>query len=132
MANHKALDIDNYQDCESDQSDKENFSQISALGTTSKHPKVIISLGFAYNSNISTPVEAIADTEAMTNVWGLDDYKKAGFDNRQLKPASAVVRTANGEKLDICGQFHAVVKGKSPDNENNITITINYVTKNVK
>ena len=55
-------------------SDSEPFSQISALGSSNKHPKVVIGVECASNSSVKTSLEAIADTRAMTNVWGLEDF----------------------------------------------------------
>ena len=117
-ANFRALELD------SDQ-----IFQISALGPNSKHPKVHIHVGCAKDRDILTPVEAIADTGAMTNVWGLSDFQKAGFSMEQLEPTSAIVRAANGQKLDICGQFNAIVKGKSPSDEDIRTNTVIFVSK---
>ena len=109
--------------------DEEQFSQISALGSTNQHPKVLVEVGFANNKDLLVSVEAVADTGAMTSVMGLEDYKNAGFSIEQLKPTSAVIRAANKQKLDICGSFNAIVKGKSPDNEDIVTFTDIYVSK---
>ena len=109
----------------------EQFSQVSALGSGNEHPKVLIHIGHVDTCDSLTPVEAVADTGAMTNVWGLADYKKAGLSVKRLQPTSAVIRAANGHKIDIDGQFHAIVKGKSPNNEDIVTKTIIYVSKSV-
>ena len=113
-------------------SDSEPFSQISALGSSNKHPKVVIDVECASNSSVKTSLEAIADTGAMTNVWGLEDFQKAGFSTKLLEPTSAVIRAANGQKLDICGQFRAIITGQSPDYKNIVTKTVIHVSKNVK
>ena len=105
--------------------------QISALGSNHRHPRINISVGFADKDNHPVAsVEAIADTGAMSNVWGLRDFEKAGFTTRDLQPSAVVIRAANGHILDICGQFNAIIKGRSHD-EDIITKTLIYVSRSL-
>ena len=83
------------------------------------------------DKDILAHVEAIADTGAMTNVWGLRDFLSAGFSHELLEPSSAVIRTANGQRLELSGKFEAIVKGKSPSEEDIVTNTVIYVSNNV-
>ena len=48
-----------------------------------------------------------------------------------LEPTSAVIRAANGQKLDICGQLQAIITGKTQDNKNIVTETVIHVSRNV-
>ena len=111
----------------------EQVLQISALGSNDRHPKVIINVGFAGADRPSpVQVEAIADTGAMSNVWGLQDFQEAGLSSADLNPTSVTIRAANGQTLDVCGQFEGVVTGKSPDGEDIVTKDIVYVSSSLK
>ena len=112
---------------------EEPVFQISALGPNHKHPKVNIHIGLAgISSPHMVPVEAIADTGAMINVWGLKDFENAGFSTTNLQRATVTIRAANGQSLDICGQFEAIVKGKSPLGDDIIANSPVYVSKSLK
>ena len=103
--------------------DSDQIFQISALGSNRKHPRVQVKVGSVKDKDILAHVEAIADTGAMTNVWGLRDFLSAGFSHELLEPSSAVIRTANGQRLELSGKFEAIVKGKSPSEEDIVTNT---------
>ena len=112
--------------------DTDQIFQISALGSRHRHLKINISISFAdSDQHPVVPVEAIADTGAMSNVWGLRDFEKAGYAAKDLQPSSVTIRAANGQPLDICGQFNAICKGKSPSNEEISSKTIVYVSKSL-
>ena len=126
----KRLSVSNGTNLSALEIDSDQVFQISALGSNNKHPRVQVQVGCVKDKDILTCVDAIADTGAMTNVMGLNDFLKAGFTHGQLEPSSAVIRAANGQKLDLCGQFEAIVKGTSP-NEDITTNTIIYVCQSV-
>ena len=42
-----------------------------------------------------------------------------------------MIRAANGQKLDICGQLQAIITGKTQDNKNIVTETVIHVSRNV-
>ena len=111
--------------------ENEHIFQISALGPNHKHPRINISIGFAdKDSRPTASVEAIADTGAMSNVWGLRDFEKAGFTTRDLQPSTVTISAANGQTLDISGKFNAVIEGRA-ENENIITNTIIYISRSL-
>ena len=113
---------------------EEQISQISALETkTLEHPKVPISIQLAEgNTAVWASVEAIADTGAQTNVWGLEEFLKAGFAVGDLRPSSMKIRAANASQMNIVGQFKGVFKGKSPCGENILCEDIVIVSDSVK
>ena len=101
------------------ESEFEQISQISALETRAlEHPKAPISIRFAEgNKTVWASIEAIADTGAQTNVWGLEDFQMAGFSVGDLRPSSLKIRAANASQMNIVGQFKGLFKGKSPSGE---------------
>ena len=93
--------------------DCEIVTQISALeGSTNGHPTLSLTIGFA--NKTATIAEAIADTGAQSNVWGLREFKSAGFDVEGLYPSTIKIRAANTNMMNIIGAFKGTIKGQSP------------------
>ena len=66
-----------------------HVSQVSALSSHSDHPKARFHLSIADRvQHRHVPVEAIADSGAQLNVWGMDDFQKAGFTLDDLQSTS--------------------------------------------
>ncbi len=113
--------------------ESDHVTQVSAVENNSGHPKVTISVGFAeWNNPRCSPVEAIADTGAQSNVWGLEDFKAAGFLVKNLKPSNAKIRAANASQMSIVGQFKGLVKGIKPNGEDIYCESLIYVSDSVK
>ena len=97
--------------------DSEPVLQISVIGSTKiQHPKVEIHVSAA-GSGDPVPVMAVADTGAMANVWGLGDFVKSGLCKQDLQPTRVKIKAANGQYLDIHGQFNATISAKTPDGD---------------
>ena len=78
------------------------------------------------------PVEAIADTGAMSNVWGLIDFEEAGFSVTDLDPSFAKIRAANTQNMNVLGQFKGLFRGLSPNNDEINCYAIVYVSDSVR
>lgn len=113
--------------------ESDHITQLSALETrTNGHPKVTIAVGFSqWNDPRWTPVEAIADTGAQSNVWGLEDFLKAGFLVKNLQPSSTKIRAANASPMTIIGQFKALIKGQSSKGEDILCQQLVFVSDSI-
>ena len=132
--NRNQKDTSHNSDIKAIESEFDQVSQISALETRAlQHPKASISIQFAEGNNTAwAPVEAIADTGAQTNVWGLEDFQMAGFSVGDLRPSSMKIRAANSNPMNIVGQFKGVFKGKSPTGEDILCEDTVIVSDSVK
>ena len=99
--------------------DETQVSQISAFhNQVHEHPKASFIISFANKEQSHTAtVEAIADTGAQSNVWGLQDFKNAGFAVKDLHPSTLKIRAANTNPMTIIGQFQAILTGQSPNGD---------------
>jgi len=114
-------------------STEQQISQISALNNDREHPKTTIHIGLA--GRTQTPmalVEVVADTGAMSNVWGLTDFEEAGFSVKDLHPSSVKIRYVNEQSMDIVGQFNSVIRGLTPTKDAIECMALVYVSKSVK
>ena len=122
---------------ESDFSDG-HITQISGIDSSNqvsgfKHPRTIVQLGFAHRKNTPlVPVDVIADTGAMSNVWGLSDYTAAGFSVSDLHPSTVQIKAASGHTMNIVGQFDGLFKGTAPNSDNITAVACVYVSDEVK
>ena len=60
-------------------------------------------------------VRAIADTGAQSNLWGLEDFKRAGFSELELRNTSISLTAANKNPISVRGEFAGHFQGDSPD-----------------
>ena len=112
--------------------DDEAVLQLSALGGhASRHPRVDIQVEVEGAVCPPVPIQAVADTGAMANVWGLGDFEAAGLPKHLLRPTRTNIKAANGQKLDICGVINCTVSGVSPSDKHINTECITYVSKSV-
>ena len=82
--------------------DDEAVLQLSALGGhTSRHPRVDVQVEVEGAVCPPIPIQAVADTRAMANEWGLGDFEAAGLPKHLLRPTRTNIKAANGQKLDI-------------------------------
>ena len=103
------------------------------MSSHSDHPKARFHLSIAdRDQHRHVPVEAIADTGAQSNVWGLDDFQKAGFTLNDLQPTSMKIRAANSNPMVVEGHFIGVFKGMSPADEEIACRAIVYVSSSVR
>ena len=110
-----------------------HISQVSVLSSHPDHPKAHFHLSIAdRDPNQRVPVEAIADTGAQSNVWGLDDFLNAGFTVNDLQPTSMKIRAANSNPMKVEGHFVGVFRGMSPNGEEIDCKAIVYVSSSVR
>ena len=112
---------------------EEQITQVSAINNNRTHPKTTIHIGFAGQAETHiAPVEVVADTGAMSNVWGLTDFVDAGFSVKDLHPSSAKIRSVNEQSMDIVGQFKGLFRGLTPTKELIECTAIVYVSNSVR
>ena len=116
------------------QSEFDHISQISALGAKAHdHPTALICIGFDGQTETQwAAVKAIADTGAQSNVWGLDDFLKAGFLVKDLQPSTLKIRAANAVQMNLVGQFRGMFKGQSPSGDEITCKGMVFVSDSVK
>lgn len=84
----------------------------------SEHPRVTFKLGILGRSALpNVTIQGIADTGAQSNLWGLQDFIKAGFSQSELKPVQLDVRAANRNPIKIIGAFQGQFHGESPQGQ---------------
>ena len=109
------------------EAEADQVSQISVLGNN--HPMTSFTISLAQNSSHSATVNAVADTGAQSNVWGLADFLDAGFSTEDLQPTNIKIRAANADQMNISGQFYANIEGQAPNGEH-ITCQATVVVSN--
>ena len=70
------------------------------------HPKIVVRLRPVESPDFVL-VEGIADTGAQSNIWGMQDFLRAGFHESMLDKVPLSVRAANKQPIDISGGFLA-------------------------
>jgi hypothetical protein len=95
-----------------------------------KHPALVFNLTMI-NCNVVVSIRGIADTGAQCNLWGFDDYIKAGFTEAQLKPVSSRFCAADKRPIIIVGAFHGLFEGRSPEGVNISCFSMVYVSRAV-
>ena len=94
------------------------------------HPTTSFVLA-AEGKDISVAVTAIADTGAQCNLWGYDEFVKAGFAKSVLHPVGSHFRVADKRRIYIDGAFPGVFNGVSPDGRNIVCRGLVYVSRSV-
>ena len=78
------------------------------------------------------PVLAVADTGAMTNVWGLREFEAAGLPKHLIRPTRTNIKAANWQPIDIVRFIDCKIRIVSPQG-NEVTVNcIVYVSKCIK
>ena len=68
-------------------------------------------------SKPTVTVMGIADSGAMSNLWGLKNFLAAGFCENELSSVSMDIRAANKNPLNIIGAFKAIIEGKTQNGD---------------
>ena len=95
----------------------------------SGHPKVKFKL-LHRNTGRKVSVSGVADTGAQSNLWGLEDFKRMGFTERDLRSVCLRISAANKLPLKINGAFNASLEGEKPNNDIRCD-TVVYVSSSV-
>lgn len=103
----------------------------------SVHPRVQISVAMTKKVNSwnktkpAVTIMGIADSGAMSNLWGLKNFLAAGFNENELSSVSMDIRAANKNPLNIVGAFKAIVEGKTQSGDCSKCICQIYVSDSV-
>ena len=111
-------------------SDEAAVIQLAALGGhDNRHPRVDIQMEVEGARRPPVPVLAVADTGAMTNVWGLREFEAAGLPKHLIRPTRTNIKAANGQPIDIVGVINCKIRGVSPQGSEVTVNCIVYVGK---
>ena len=113
--------------------DKEIFSKkgIQKAKVIRDHPRATFDLSMRGVNRLVT-ISGIADTGAQSNLWGWEDFRKAGFRREDLQKVNVKIRAANKNRVNILGAFVANFSGMSPSNEIVRGTGIVYVSDSVE
>lgn len=95
------------------------------------HPTVEINVKAMGTNRKAATVQAIADTGAQSNLWGLKAFKDHGFSTDDLLPVQINMRAANKNPINVIGAFKASIGGYTPDGKKYSCITYIYVSDSV-
>ena len=70
------------------------------------HPRVRINVATS-DKKIISPVMAVADSGAMSNLWGLREFLASGFSSDDLTPVTIDIKAANRVNLNVLGYLNA-------------------------
>ena len=73
------------------------------------HPRVQLRL--TAEDGRSVFVDAIADSGAQSNLWGLADFEQAGYNCNQLRPSDVNVSAVNHQVMSLVGSFPCFLEG---------------------
>ncbi len=97
----------------------------------SEHPRVELTIAKREKATAGVTIKAVADSGAMSNLWGLRQYLDSGFKQEDLKIATMDIRAANKNRINIIGAFEATVQGHSPDGDTVSSSCLVYVSDSV-
>ena len=95
------------------------------------HPRVDLYITRRYKNSPQAAIKGVADSGAMSNLWGLHQYLASGFSKADLKSVSMDVRAANRNSINIVGAFEAVIQGYSPIGETISSSCLVYISDSV-
>ena len=98
------------------------------------HPRVqiIVENKLAkHNLGRKSKLLAVADSGAMSNIWGYNEFIGAGFDKSELLPVSIDIKAANHINLKIMGYFNAKITGESGNGEHISSYDRIYVSSSI-
>ena len=85
--------------------------------TRSDHPRVHIKIAKPNNTR-HADIMAVADSGAMSNLWGLKEFLDAGFTRDDIVPVTIDIRAANKVNLNVVGYFRASICGDNRNGKN--------------
>ena len=95
------------------------------------HPRVRVNIAMANSGKCGT-VMAVADSGAMSNLWGLKEFLDSGFSTDDLTPVTIDIKAANKINLNIIGYLNANIFGHSGDGNIISCCDKVYVSDNVQ
>ena len=97
----------------------------------SPHPRVNLSLQHDRYPNRSADIDAVADSGAQMDLYGKEDYLKAGFNIKDLTPVSLALEAANKSAIQLEGAFFATITGIKADGSSISHKSMVYVSKDI-
>ena len=83
------------------------------------HPRVTVNVSVGPSKILShthsTPVNAVTDSGAQSNIWSLKAFDAAGFQRSALSDVSLNLKAANSSGIHINGVFFATIEGNTPN-----------------
>jgi len=97
-----------------------------------KHPEINLKLYPKFTGSKPVDIVGVADTGAQSDLWSMEMFLAAGFNQHDLSPASFSLFAANRSPIKINGAFHATLEGHSSGGSPVRCRTIIYVSQDVK
>ena len=97
----------------------------------SGHPRIELTVSPRDKVMAGVSIMAVADSGAMSNLWGMRQYLESGFRKQDLRTASLEITAANKNKMNIVGVFEATIQGQSPNGETVSSSCAVYVSDSV-
>ena len=95
------------------------------------HPRVELNICQKNKDQPVTTIRAVADSGAMSNLWGLQQYLQSGYKKSDLKVVNMNIRAANKNRINIVGAFEAMLEGRTPSGETISCLSLVYVSDSV-
>ena len=95
------------------------------------HPRVKIQIKPLVDGAAAVSIAAIADTGAQTNLWGFDDFSKAGYGTVRLQKPSVKLFAANKQAIDVVGGLEVELSGQTPLGDMVSCKAMVYISKSV-
>ena len=101
-----------------------------------KHPRIKIKVSLDKDKHrqgrkIGATIDAIADSGAQSNLWGLQKYIDSGFRKEDLLEVKTSLSAANKSSIRICGAFFSNICGSTSEGEEIMTKCLIYVSPDV-
>ena len=74
------------------------------------HPRIQIDIGMEHGAKQGS-VMAVADSGAMSNLWGLESFLNCGFDISDINSVKIDIHAANKTQLNILGFINTKISG---------------------
>ncbi len=97
----------------------------------SKHPRVSLTISPEHLPSPAVKTDAVADSGAQIDVWGMDEYLRGGFRLDDLQPVSMSLDAANKSPICIDGAFFATITGLQADGTPIECKSMTYVSRDV-
>ena len=96
-----------------------------------QHPRTPLKLSPEHAPEMEADVDGLADSGAQSDVWGLDEYRKAGYLQEDLCTVSLTLNAANKSSIRIDGAFFTTISGKTADGSTISCKSMVYVSRDV-
>ena len=91
------------------------------------HPRIQINIGMEHGAKQGS-VMAVADSGAMSNLWGLESFLNCGFDISDINSVKIDIHAANKTQLNILGFINTKISGTCNDGETIVCTAKVYIS----